>query len=184
MRFEGEDQMERSWRALRAINFCYVPKQDRILVTVNPGTPETWSCWFTRRLALALLTRARIFLVGTSQLLERVPANIREDVFSFEREAALASTAHAVASTPLSVLQTAAMVAELADHVNVSRQKGSLRLELRDQNKAGAAGLIDRPMFLRILEMLEAEANKGQWRENGQVDLSGSQLGMPKPLRH
>src|SRR6516162_6556214 len=46
-------------RALKTITFLYVPQEDRIAGAINAGHPDAWSCWLTRRLALAVLERAR-----------------------------------------------------------------------------------------------------------------------------
>src|ERR1700694_4153170 len=53
-------------RALKSVNFSYVAEEDRVLAAINPGDPEAWSCWLTRRLVLALLERAAEFLASTS----------------------------------------------------------------------------------------------------------------------
>jgi hypothetical protein len=45
-------------RALKTVTFLYVPQEDRIAGAINAGHPDAWSCWLTRRLALAVLERA------------------------------------------------------------------------------------------------------------------------------
>ena len=45
-------------RTLKTITFVYAPQEDRIAAAINAGGPDAWSCWLTRRLALAVLERA------------------------------------------------------------------------------------------------------------------------------
>ena len=42
-------------RMLKNLTFVYVPREDRVLAAINAGQQEAWSCWLTRRLALAVL---------------------------------------------------------------------------------------------------------------------------------
>ena len=52
-------------------SFFYGSREDRILAAVNIGQPEAWSCWITRRLALAMTEGAAKFLASTSPLAKR-----------------------------------------------------------------------------------------------------------------
>ena len=62
-------------RALRSITFVYVPREDRILAAINAGRDDAWSCWLTRRLALAVLERTTDFVASSSDLAQRAPAD-------------------------------------------------------------------------------------------------------------
>jgi len=61
-------------RTLKTITFVYAPQEDRIAAAINAGGPDAWSCWLTRRLALAVLERATEYLANTSDLAQRAPA--------------------------------------------------------------------------------------------------------------
>jgi hypothetical protein len=78
---------------LKSITFAYDTREDRILAAVNPGHPDAWSCWLTRRLALALLERTGEFLASTSSLVQRASADHRGEILAFEQDAAIARTA-------------------------------------------------------------------------------------------
>ena len=62
-------------RVLKSINFSCVAAEDRILAAINPGVPEAWSCWLTRRLVLALLDRTSEFLASTSPVVQQPARN-------------------------------------------------------------------------------------------------------------
>ncbi|MFZ1920038.1 MAG: hypothetical protein WAU57_00240, partial [Xanthobacteraceae bacterium] len=87
-------------RAITSLTFVYEPREDRIAAAVNPGHADAWSCWLTRRIALALLDRMPEFLAGTSALAKRAPAEMRGEFSAFEREAAIAKTQRAMSVTP------------------------------------------------------------------------------------
>ncbi len=63
-------------RTLKTITFVYAPQEDRIAAAINAGGPDAWSCWLTRRLALAVLERATEYLANTSDLAQRAPAEL------------------------------------------------------------------------------------------------------------
>jgi hypothetical protein len=96
--------------------------EDRILAIVNPGDPEAWSCWLTRRLVLALFEHTEKFLASTSSLMKQAPAGARCELLAFEREAAMAITAKAMSKTPADVINTSATLAELVDRLTISSQ--------------------------------------------------------------
>jgi hypothetical protein len=131
-------------RVLKSVNFTYMPGEDRILAAINPGDPESWSCWLTRRLVLALLERSAEFLANTSTLLQQAPADARSELVTFEREAAMAMTARAMTKTPPDVLKTSATTAELAERLTISSQADSFRVELRGEKGGGATGSFTR----------------------------------------
>src|SRR5437764_13802630 len=117
-------------RLLKTIAFVYVPQEDRIAAAINAGLADSWSCWLTRRLALAVLGRAAEFLASTSDLAQRAPAELRGETIAFEREAAIAKTAAAMSQTPPEILKAGAGAAELADRLTISREQDAFRFEL------------------------------------------------------
>jgi hypothetical protein len=150
-------------RALRSVTFVYVPQEDRIAAAVNPGQPDSWSCWLTRRVALALLERAGHYLTSTSELAQRVPAPMRSDTIAFEREAAIATTAKSMSQTPPEILKSSTVDAQLADRVQIAQQGDGFRFELLGQGGEGAAGMLKRDELQRILQMLQGVAEKAGW---------------------
>jgi len=150
-------------RVLKSINFSYVAPEDRILAAINPGDPEAWSCWLTRRLVLALLDRSSEFLASTSPLVQQVPAAVRGELATFEREAAMASTARAMSTTPADVIKASTIAAELAEGLKISSQPNGFRVELQGEKGVGAAGLLTRAELQRLLQMLHAEVARASW---------------------
>ena len=120
-------------RALKTVTFLYVPQEDRIAGAINAGHPDAWSCWLTRRLALAVLERATGYIANTSNLAQRAPAELRGEAIAFEREAAIAKTAPAMSQTPPEILKSSAAAAELAERLTISREQDAFRLELRGE---------------------------------------------------
>ena len=108
-------------RALKTVTFLYVPPEDRIAGAINAGHPDAWSCWLTRRLALAVLERATDYIANTSNVAQRAPADLRGEAIAFEREAAIAKTAPAMSQTPPEILKSSTAGAELADRLTISR---------------------------------------------------------------
>src|ERR1051326_2044663 len=100
-------------RALKTVTFIYVPQEDRVAVAINAGQADAWSCWLTRRLALAVLERTD-YVAHTSNLAQRAPAQLRGEAIAFEREAAIAKTAPAMSQTAPEILQLSTAGAELA----------------------------------------------------------------------
>ena len=141
-------------RVLTSITFVYVPREDRIAVAINARRADAWSCWLTRRLALAVLQRGTEYLASTSDLAQRAPAEFRGEAMAFERDAAIAKTAQAMSSTPAAVLKASTGTAELAERLTISRERDTFRLELRGQGEQGAAGTVNRAELQRILQML------------------------------
>ena len=169
---------------LSSITFVYV-REDRIAVAINAGRADAWSCWLTRRLALAVLQRATEYLVSTSDLAQRAPAEFRGEAVAFEREAAIAKTAPAMSSTPPAVLKASTDTAELAERLTISREGEAFRLELRGQGEHGAAGIVNRAELQRVLQMLYTAAMQANWlapHTTGEV--SPAVPTEPKPARH
>jgi hypothetical protein len=173
-------------RALKSVNFSYVAEEDRILAAINPGDPEAWSCWLTRRVVLALLERTAEFLASTSHVMRQAPANVRGELVTFEREIAMAKTARAMSVTPTDVLKASARSAELAVRLTISSQADKFRVELLGERGGGAAGLFARAELQRFLQMLKAEVAKAGWfgtPAESSVTPAAEETG-PKPVRH
>ena len=148
---------------LSSIAISYDSKEDRVLAVINPGRAETWSCWLTRRLVLALLERVPQFLAGTSPLAQRGPGEYRGELVAFEREAALTTTAKAMRATPSEVLKTGATAAELAERLTVAGQGDGFRFELHGYGGGGATGVMTRAELQRVLRMLEVAVQNAGW---------------------
>lgn len=173
-------------RALKSVNFSYVAQEDRVLAAINPGNAEAWSCWLTRRLVLALLERAADFLATTSTLVRQAPADLRGELVTFEREAAIAMTAKAMSRTPAHVLKASATAAELAERLTISSQANGFRLELHGGNGGGAAGLLARAELQRFLQMLHAEVTKAGWLDSPAKlsTTAAPEIAGQRPVRH
>jgi hypothetical protein len=172
-------------RALKSVNFSYVAEEDRVLAAINPGGPEAWSCWLTRRVVLALLARAAEFLASTSHVMQQAPASVRGELVTFEREVAMAKTAKAMSVTPPAVLKASAREAELVVRVTISGQADNFRIELQGEKGGGAAGLFSRAEVQRVLQMLKVAVAKADWfgTPAAPVDPGAGETG-PKPVRH
>jgi hypothetical protein len=150
-------------RALTSLTFLYVLREDRVLAVINAGHPDAWSCWLTRRLALAVLERTTEFLASKSELALRGPADARSELIAFEREAAIAKTATAMSITPPAILNQSATAAELAERLTISHLGDGFRLELRGHAEEGAAGVLKPAELQRLLQMLQVEVTKADW---------------------
>jgi hypothetical protein len=157
--------------ALKTVTFIYSTPEDRIVAAINAGLPETWSCWLTRRLALALLERAADFVASKSALAQQAPAELRGDLVAFERDVAIASTAKAMSKTPDEILRSSVATAELADRVTIAIRGEKFQFELHGKNNAGAMGLVTQAELQRILQMLQSQVIDAGW------------LGMPAKLQ-
>lgn len=173
-------------QALKSVNFSYVAEQDRILAAINPGDPNAWSCWLTRRLVLALLEPAAGFLASTSPVMQQAPANVRDELATFEREVAMARTAGSMTVTPTDILKASASAAELAIRLTISSQADRFRVELQGERGGGAAGLFLRTEVQRFLQMLQAEVAKAGWLNipTASSVVGGAEQPGPKPVRH
>ena len=174
-------------RVLTTVTFVYEPREDRIAAAINAGRPDAWSCWLTRRLALALLDRATGYLTKTSDLAQQAPADMRGEFAAFEREAAIASTAGAMTKTPAEVLKSSASAAELAERLTISRHsKGGFKVELRGQSGDGAEGLLTRAEMQRLLQMLRSVVASADWAVAPSKPESSppAVASVAKPVRH
>jgi hypothetical protein len=160
--------------------------EDRILAAINPGVPEAWSCWLTRRLVLALLDNAAKFLANTSTLVKRAAPDARSAVAAFEREAAVAKTAPAMSVTPPDVLKMTVAAAELVHQVTLTQQGERIRMELRGIAGGGSEAGLARAELQRVLDMLHAEVVKAAWlgAPAAVAPASQPQEPAPKPARH
>jgi hypothetical protein len=172
-------------RALKTITFLYVPQEDRIAGAINAGHADAWSCWLTRRLALAVLERATDYIANTSNLAQRAPAELRSEAIAFEREAAIAKTAPAMSQTPPEILKSSTVAAELADRLTISHEQDVFRLELRGQSGNGTAGVVKREELQRILQMLHGVVAQAGWlAAPSSPRPAAAAPGDPKPARH
>jgi len=172
-------------RALKTITFLYQQREDRILAAVNAGQPEAWSCWLTRRVALAVLQRTAEFVANTSAIAKRAPSELRGELAAFERDAAIASTAKAMSRTPGEILQAGVNAAELAERVTISVAGEGFRLELCGQSENGAAADVKRTELQRILQMLQAEVAKAGWlAAPAAAPAAATAASAAKPSRH
>jgi hypothetical protein len=151
--------------ALKTVTFIYEMREDRVLAAINAGHAEAWSCWLTRRLVLALLDRTGELVAHTSAMAQRAPAELRGEFVAFERDAAMASTAKAMSTTPPDILKSSVTDAELAERVTIANQGERFRLEFRGKNDDGAAGALTRAELQRVLQMLRGIVAKTGWLE-------------------
>src|SRR5262249_30293195 len=147
---------------LKSITLSYNVHEDRILATINVGHAETWSCWLTRRLVLALLERAGKFLSSTSGFSQRTSSEFRDELATFERDAALSKTAKAMRTTPAEELKTSTSAAVLAERITITQRGDGLHMEIAGRD-GGSAGVLARAEFERILQMLKIEIGKAGW---------------------
>lgn len=166
-------------QVLTSVTFVYVMREDRILAAINPGRPEAWSCWLTRRVVLVLLERVAELLANTSALAQRAPVELRGELVSFEHDAAMVKTAKAMSHTPAEVLNASATAAELVDQLSISNQGDNFRVELRGINGGGAAGVLARAGLQRILQMLQDEVAKAGWLATPSKPQSTQAIGEP-----
>ncbi len=172
-------------RVLKNVTFVYVPREDRILAAINAGRDDAWSCWLTRRLALAVIERTTDYVASSSNLAQRAPADLRGEMAAFERDAAIAKTAPAMSVTTGTVLNVTADAAELAERLTISQQANGFHFELRGQGADGAAGLVARAELQRMLQMLQGEIAKAGWlAAPAQPQAPTATPTAPKPARH
>jgi hypothetical protein len=171
-------------RALKTVTFLYVPQEDRIAAAINAGHPDAWSCWLTRRLALAVLERATGYVASTSHLAQRAPTELRREAIAFEREAAIAKTAPAMSRTAPEILNASAAAAELAERLTIAREQDAFRLELRGATGNGAAGAVKREELQRILQMLYNVVAQAGWLAAPVQPAAAPAAADPKPARH
>jgi len=149
---------------LKSLAFSYDSLEDRILAAVNPGEANAWSCWLTRRLALAMVQQTQQFLDRTSPAAQHTTPEFRSEVIAFERDAAIANTAKAMRRASADVIQPGAATAERADRVTIGgRGAGKFQIELHGVKGGSAAGIVARADLQRLLKMLQDEIDKARW---------------------
>src|SRR5262249_41146572 len=150
------------------------------------GHPDAWSCWLTRRLALAVLERATDYIANTSNLAQRAPAELRGEAIAFEREAAIAKTAPAMSQTSPEILKSSTAAAELADRLTISREQDAIPPEQRGESGNGATGVVKREELQRILQMLHSVVAQAGWlaAPGSPRPAAAAVPGDPKPARH
>ncbi len=171
-------------KTLKTITFVYQAREDRILAAINASTPEAWACWITRRVALLLLERAAGVLANTSALVRRAPENVRGELVSFEREAAIVNTARAMSPTPPNVVKDTRGSAELLERVTINHQGQTFRAELSGEGGEGAAAMLTAPELQRILLMLQTEVAKAKWIAAPMASPATSTPQENQPARH
>jgi hypothetical protein len=172
-------------QVLTSVTFIYGMQEDRILAAINPGRPDAWSCWLTRRVTLLLLDRIAELLAKTSTLTQRTPAPLRGEIMAFEHAAAMAKTAERMSHTPADVLTASAAVAELVKSMTLTNQGELFRVELTGINGGGAEGVLARAGLQRVLQMLQDEVTKARWltTERAQTALAADEQSSA-PRRH
>lgn len=171
-------------QVLKSVTFVYAPKEDRILAVANVGTPGAWSCWLTRRWVLQLLERGAEILARTSSLAQRAPVDIRGAVVAFERDSAIAATAKAISPTPPGVVAASETVAELVERLTIASQGENFRVELRGERGGAVTGVVQRAELQRILQMLQTEVVKANWRGTPVEASAAHDAEKPLPSRH
>jgi hypothetical protein len=173
-------------QVLTSVTFVYAMREDRILAAINPGRPEAWSCWLTRRIVLALLERLTEIFTKTSTLAQRAPPEIRGEVAAFEHDAAMAKTAERMTKTPADALNASATAAELVDRLSISNLGDNFRLELYGVSGGGASGVLARAGLQRVLQMLQDEVVNAGWSATPTKPQPAQANEEPgsKPIRH
>lgn len=173
-------------RALKAISFTYEARQDRILVVVNPDTPQIWSGWLTRRMGVMVLGRAATLLADNSRALPLASPNSHRAIEAFKRETALAATEAAMTSTAATVLVRVARMATLVEQIAISPEGDRFRLAIRGADGEGTSGLLTNIELQRVVHMIEREAIRADWL--GHSSEARSKLHLmsadQKPVRH
>jgi len=148
---------------LSALSLRYDASEDRILAAINAGQVDSWACWLTRRMSLAILEKVRPHLDKTSSLVSRVPLEHQDAAATMQREVALASTRSAMSKTDDRVLGQAAAGAELGTELQISPQGADFVLRITGQRGGQTQGILKRAQLQTILQMLEHEVTKASW---------------------
>lgn len=145
------------------LRFGYVRKEDRLALFVNGET-----VLLTRSLVRALINGLAGILEKTSAIQPETPADLREDVMSFEHHAALAGQSDLPpaqgtapeAATPMRIDSTALRV--LSD-VDVTTLPAGFRLRLRAEAQVIAEIALNRDSLHRLIDALQRQAELAQW---------------------
>jgi hypothetical protein len=162
--------------ALKTITFIYDNREDRILAAVNAGIADSWSCWLTRRMALGVLAKADEFVSQTSKLLQNATAETRDQLMTFEREAALAQTALSLTCTPKDVIANTSRATELLRAVTLNKRGERYEIDLRGAAGGGAIATLNRAEVQRVMQMLQDVVVTAAWSGASERSLSESSL--------
>ena len=173
-------------REWKSVAFAYDVRQDRVLAAVNAGKPDSWSGWMIRRLAMALLERTEKLLADTLALAQQAPAEIRDDLVAFERDAALAQTEQGLHQTSTDIVNASKTTAELVEQAIVSKRGRNFRFELKGESGDGAGAVMSRADIRRVMQMLHAQILKSDWLQMPAkaVEARAAPQAAPKPARH
>jgi hypothetical protein len=180
-RLRGTNYLERYMPLLRTVTFSYKSREDRVLAAVNIGQPDAWSCWITRRLALAIIEGSAKFLASTSPLAKRAASTHQRELAEFERESAMASTAKGMSVPSSGALEASTAAAELAERLTITQQGERFRVELWGDRAGNAIGMVTRPELQRIIGMLQVEGEKAKWTSSAEPIV---QAAAPKAVHH
>jgi hypothetical protein len=164
---------------LTTLTFVYVPREDRLLAAINAGRDDAWSCWLTRRVALAVLSRTSEYLAQNSTAAQRAPMGLRGEVVRFEQEAAIAKTVGSMSTTPAQILERGIASAQLAERLTISPQGKDFRLEIRGTAEEGAGATMKAVELQRMLQMLQIEASRAGWLAGPGKAPAGSEEATP-----
>jgi hypothetical protein len=114
-------------------------------------------------MSLAVLAKSTEFVAKTSSLVQRATSESREQLVSFEREAAMMQTAGSLSRTPKDVLRTNAPKATLLRTVTLNQRGGTFQIDMKGDAGPGAVAMISRAELQRIMQMLHKEAVKASW---------------------
>ena len=172
-------------RALKTITFVYDPREDRIAAVINASREDAWSCWLTRRLALALLKRTPEYLSKSSELAQRSAPQHRPEIAAFERQTAIEQTERAMSYERPQIPKSAAQEAELAERLTITPQGERVRLELHGASGEAAVGLLTRAELQRVVHMLEGVVGQAGWAPApAQTPAAAPSDAAPKSVRH
>lgn len=146
----------------QSVTFSYDAVEDRIAAITDINSSSSPSFWLTRRMTLAFLRQASEHLERTSSAVAHAAADHRADVAAFEREAALAATAGALSPSGVQALAQGKVRAVRANSMGFQPHGVGVRFILQADGLAAASDW-SRPLFLRILKVLEGEAAKAGW---------------------
>jgi hypothetical protein len=168
----------------QTLTLAYDKYEDRIMAVTDIDTSASWSCWLTRRVALAFLTGASAYLERTSPLAAKAPAHHRDDLVEFERDMALDRTATATTrSGGASIIRHRAK-GELAVSVSLLAQGAGFRLELHGNRGGKAFGDLSRSMAQRIVKALTDECVRGEWACAANLGSTGTIASGSSATRH
>jgi hypothetical protein len=147
------------------LTFNYDPKEDRILVGLNAGSPDERGYWLTRRLVLELMRLAHPFLDKLSQASAKTPPELRADLRTMETEVALALTEQSLGQTPIIALRNIKIRAELAIELKLTPQGNLIAVSLRGAAAEPTVFNCTRVELRRVMHTIQCEAMKAKWLE-------------------